>query len=47
MKKTMMMIAIAALAAGGAFAGEGNDEGQGRPQGKKSWGREGGASAIP
>ena len=42
MKKTMMMIAIAALAAGSAFAEEGNDEGQGCPQGHKAWSHEGG-----
>lgn len=42
MKKTMLMIAIAALAAGSAFAEEGHNEGPGCPQGKKAWDRDGG-----
>lgn len=45
MKKTMLMIAIAALAAGSAFAQEGNNTEQGNPQGKKAWNRSGGKQA--
>ena len=42
MKKTMLMIAIAALAAGSALAREGNAEGRECPQGKKAWNHEDG-----
>lgn len=42
MKTCMLMIAVAALAAGSAFAEKGNNEGPGCPQGKKAWSHEGG-----
>lgn len=42
MKKCMMMIAVAALAAGSAFAEEGRNEKSECPQGKKAWSHEGG-----
>ena len=44
MKKYMLMLALAALAAGTAFAEEGEDAGSQHPKGK-SWNREGGRQA--